>query len=105
MSRTDQHDPWLVRLQEPGTARAVHRHTADQPCDLPPLIEAIKNGSPWSASGCYWWPATGFWYENPSCGCRLCTRYYERKWARRRERYAARQQIREQLLDMDDDGA
>lgn len=92
MARTDAHDPMWVRMMDPHRSRAIHDHAAG-PCDLLPLHEWAKVQPGWREVRCRWDLTLAEYYENPVCGCALCSAQGDRKQARRKERHGARKVI------------
>lgn len=94
VSRTDKTKPWRVRVVEHRPV-AEHHHP-EGICDLPgsPLDETGL----WSEHYCHWqnnimW---GPWRGSccGGCGCRMCSGYWTRRWARRADRHQAQRDAR-----------
>ncbi len=94
MSRTIIHAPYLT---VPEHCRPVHDHS-NGPCTLPTLDEfrrRINNGAGYRNFPCYW---DIRWYVNSkiirTCGCRMCTGYWDQRADRRRDRHEAKRGLR-----------
>lgn len=98
MSRTDAHDPMIVRLLDPHRRVADHDHTRG-PCDLIPLEGWVKAEPGWREVRCRWTVKWSDLIEHPTCGCWMCSGHYSRRTERRRERYDARRAIEESFND------
>lgn len=73
MSRTDVHRPWRVQAADPYNRHRLRRHQAWS--TEPPILVPLYN----------------------TCGCPGCSARDWRRAERRRERYGARHEIRQQL--------
>lgn len=86
MSKTYKTDPpWVypIRIDKHKGmhVKEIHDHSKG-PCDLPEEIP--KGFSAWLDTQC--WYSLDYGYTN-TCGCKMCTGYYERKEDRRKERH------------------
>jgi hypothetical protein len=70
MSGTDAHRPWRVQVTDPYNRHLIRQY-------------GTWRGEPLYTS-----------HRNLSCGSRMCTGYYERRQARRRDRREAKRAIR-----------
>lgn len=95
MSRTHKTKPFNVKVcQGLVTAYEVHDHSKG-PCDLPPLTpQSVDN---WYSTRCNWWGK----YSEPlaACGCAVCNAHFERKVNTKRNRKAAKNQVRNWARD------
>jgi hypothetical protein len=73
MSRTDVHRPWRVQVTDPYNRHLLYRFQS-----YPACVDGVELMP----------------FRNIGCGCRLCTGFYERRWARRRDRHEVRRALR-----------
>ncbi|GAA3092734.1 MULTISPECIES: hypothetical protein [Nonomuraea] len=99
MSKTDKTRPWWVKMAEAPMVhcRPVHDHR-DGVCTLPGRVDRESASLNRRMSGCYWQATDTFLFgEGALSGGREWTGYCRE--ARRRERRAARRELRDHRAD------